>query len=54
MLTFLILIKHLEIDDIFVRKDLSEGKYKIDLKAAEKFETYYYDGYETAREKDEL
>ena len=44
----------LEIDDIFVRNDLSGGKYKIDFQAAETFETYFFDGYEKEREKDEL
>ena len=44
----------LEIDDIFVRNDLSDGRYKIDIRAAETFETYFFDGYEKERKKDEL
>jgi len=50
-----------EQDDLFVRRDLSQGKYKIDFKAAEEFETYkFYDGDQidaadqTVGNKDEL
>ena len=35
---------HLGIDDVFVRTDLSQGKYKIDIRAAKEFELYnFYD-----------
>jgi len=49
----------LEIDDVFVRRDLSQGKYKFDFEAAEEdFENYYFnddeDQDEIVKFKDEL
>jgi len=44
----------IEIDDVFVRHDLSDGKYKIDFRAANEFQHYFFKGYKTYIRKDEL
>ena len=42
------------VDDIFVRQDLSQGKYKFDKEMALMFETYSYDSYHGGANKYEL
>jgi len=42
------------VDDIFVRADLNQGKYKFDREMALKFESYFYDKYQGYRDFDEL
>ena len=43
-----------EIDDVFVRHDLHDGKYKIDFRAANEFQHYFFKGYKTDIRKDEF
>ena len=42
------------VDDIFIRKDLAQGKYKFDREMAAEFETYSYTSYDSLGNKDEL
>jgi len=39
------------VDDIFIKKSLSQGKYKFERRIALEFETFSYEGYDN---KDEL
>ena len=41
-------------DDIFVRKDLSQGKYKVDQEEARKFNNFYFDEISKSGKKEEL
>ena len=39
-------------DDMFLREDLAQGKYKIDFEAAKEFDTYYFDNEDHIYEMD--
>ena len=38
------------VDDIFIRRDLSQGKYNFDRDMAVEFDTYSYDSYFYSRD----
>jgi hypothetical protein len=42
------------VDDIFIGKDLAQGKYKFDREMAAEFETYSYTSYNSHANNDEL
>ena len=41
-------------DDMFVRRDLSKGEYRVNQEDASKFSHFHFDGYKRRGDKEEL